>query len=166
MYYERVYRYAYRRLGDQPAAQNIASETFYRLLVAFQKGKAPQDGVLLWLYRVAHNLVIDDYRQSSKQPLPLLDEAWHTDDDLSPDKAVAAQIAQGQVRAALLELTLVQQQVIELKFMEGMSNEQVAKIMGKPVGTIKSLQHRALAALRRVLSARELPGAQKDLEQG
>jgi len=161
MYYEQVYRYAYRRLGDPEAAQNIASETFFRLLVAFQKGQNPQDGVLFWLYRVAHNLVIDDYRQSSKQPLPLLDEAWHSEDDLSPDKAVAAHIAQEQVRAALLELTLIQQQVIELKFMEGMSNEQVARIMKKSVGTIKSLQHRALAALHRILSAPEL----KDSEQ-
>ena len=56
-----------------------------------------------------------------------------------------------QVRAALSHLTPDQQQVITLKFLEGMSNKEVAEITGKPVGAVKSLQHRALAALQRQL---------------
>jgi len=151
-HYERVYKYAYRRLGDQEAAQSIASDAFYRLLVAFQNGKGPRDGVLLWLYRTAHNLVIDLYRQSSKQTLPL-DETLLSDKDPSPEEALVAQHEQEQLRLALRLLTSDQQQVIALKFMEGLENEQVAKIMQISVGAVKSLQHRALASLARILRA-------------
>ena len=151
-HYERVYKYAYRRLGDQEAAQSIASDAFYRLLVAFQNGKGPRDGVLLWLYRTAHNLVIDVYRQSSKQTLPL-DETLLSDKDPSPEEALVAQHEQEQLRLALRLLTPDQQQVIALKFMEGLENEQVAKIMQISVGAVKSLQHRALASLARILRA-------------
>jgi RNA polymerase sigma-70 factor (ECF subfamily) len=61
-------------------------------------------------------------------------------------------ISAAQVRIALQHLTTDQQQIIALKFLEGLSNEEVANVLGKPVGAIKSLQHRALAALQRQLT--------------
>jgi RNA polymerase sigma-70 factor, ECF subfamily len=152
MHYERIYRFAYRRLGDQEAAQSIASDAFYRLLVAFQNGNEPRDGVLLWLYRTAHNLVIDVYRQSSKQTLPL-DETLLSDKDPSAEEALVAQHEQELVRTGLRLLTPEQQQVLELKFMEGLKNEEVAEMMQISVGAVKSLQHRALASLARILRA-------------
>jgi RNA polymerase sigma-70 factor (ECF subfamily) len=161
-HYERVYQYAYRRLGDQEAAQSIASDAFYRLLVTFQDGKGPRDGVLLWLYRTAHNLVIDVYRQSSRQTLPL-DETLLSDKEPLPEEALVAQHEQEQVRLALRLLTPDQQQVIALKFMEGLKNEQVAKIMQTSVGAVKSLQHRALASLAKILDERREARAVKDL---
>jgi RNA polymerase sigma-70 factor (ECF subfamily) len=60
-------------------------------------------------------------------------------------------LSEAQVRAALRQLTPDQQQVIALKFLEGLSNQEVADVTGKPVGAVKSLQHRALAALGRQL---------------
>lgn len=162
-HYERVYQYAYRRLGDQEAAQSIASDAFYRLLVAFQNENGPRDGVLLWLYRTAHNLVIDVYRQSSRQTLPL-DETLLSDKEPSPEEALVAQHEHEQVRLALWLLTPDQQQVIALKFMEGLKNEQVAKIMQTSVGAVKSLQHRALASLAKILDERREARAVKDLK--
>jgi RNA polymerase sigma-70 factor, ECF subfamily len=151
-HYERIYRYAYRRLGDQEAAQSITSDAFYRLLVASQDGRGPREGVLLWLYRTAHNLVIDVYRQSPKQTLPL-DETLLSDKNPSPEEALVVLQEQEQVRAALWLLTPDQQQVVALKFMEGFENEEVAEMMEISVGAVKSLQHRALARLARILRA-------------
>jgi RNA polymerase sigma-70 factor (ECF subfamily) len=119
-------------------------------LNAFKDGKGPSDGVLYWLYRVAHNLVVDLYRQSDRDPLPLLDNVLSDPDPLPEDDLITDQ-QQARVRWALTQLTEEQQQVLELKFFEGMDNQQVAAIMQKTVGSIKSLQHRGLASLERVL---------------
>ena len=164
-HYEQIYCYVQRRLGNADSAQNIASECFCRLLQAYQDGRGPNDGVLYWLYRVAHNLVVDVYRQADRQPLPLY-EVVLSDKDPQPEEAVLQQQQQYRVRWALAQLTEDQQQVLSLKFFEGMDNEQVADIMHKSIGAVKSLQHRGLASLERFLeqaddlvSLREIPAA-------
>jgi len=150
MHYEQIYRYVYRRLSNKYRAENIASETFTRLLDAFKNGKGPSDGVLYWLYRVAHNLVVDLYRQSDREPLPLYEQVL-SDQDPHPEEGMLQVQEQARVRWALGQLTEDQQQVLELKFMEGLDNKQVAAILQKTVGSVKSLQHRGLASLERFL---------------
>ena len=157
-HYEQIYRYAYRRLSTKEQAQGVASECFCRMLDAYQKGKGPTDGVLYWLYRVAHNLVVDIYRQSDRQPLPLY-EGIVSENDPSPEEAAVLHQQQRRVRWALAQLTEDQQQVLGLKFFEGMDNQQVAEVMQKTVGSVKSLQHRGLASLERFLE-------QADAQQG
>jgi len=149
-HYEQIYRYAYRRLGNKDRAENVASETFYRLLNAFKKGQGPSDGVLYWLYRVANNLVIDLYRQSDRDPLPIYEQIL-SDADPQPEEGMLQVQEQARVRWALTKLTEDQQQVLELKFIEGFDNKQVAAILQKTVGSVKSLQHRGLASLERFL---------------
>jgi len=99
---------------------------------------------------VAHNLVVDHYRRSPpEEPVPI--------DNVKislPDKSVDTVLIQEKaayVRRALWKLTTLQQQVIVLRYLEGLNNEEVSEIMGKTVGTVKALQHRALASLRRIL---------------
>ncbi len=149
-HYEQIYSYVLRRIGKKDLAQNIASETFCRLLESYHKGKGPADGVLYWMYRVAHNLVVDVYRQSDRQPLPLYEEVL-SDKGPEPEKAVLQQQTNEHVRWALAQLTEDQQQVLALKFFEGMDNGQVAAIMQKTIGSVKSLQHRGLASMERFL---------------
>jgi len=150
MHYEQIYRYAFRRLGHKDGAEGIASETFYRLLDAYKNGKGPSDGILYWLYRVAHNLVVDVYRKSDRTPLPLMDQVL-SDPDALPEENLLQEQQGARVRWAMAQLTEEQQQVLELKFMEGLDNKQVAGILQKTIGAIKSLQHRALASLERFL---------------
>lgn len=69
-----------------------------------------------------------------------------------PVQFAETELQRSQVRRALLRLTEDQQEVLVLKFLEGMSNEEIARIMGKPQGAIKSLQHRGLNTLRTLLS--------------
>ena len=95
--------------------------------------------------------MVDFYRrQQHRQHLPLDEELASARDD--PAKTAEQRLSAAQVRAALRQLTADQQQVIALKFLEGLSNQEVAAILDKPVGAIKSLQHRAMAALQRQLA--------------
>ena len=114
-----------------------------------RNGSGPHDHLQAYLYRVAHNRTADLYRHCSLPPLPLDDELpWGEAD---PAEAAIERIEKAQVRAALARLTPEQRQVIVLKYLEGWENERVAQVLEKPVGTVKSLQHRAINALRRWL---------------
>ena len=84
-------------------------------------------------------------------PSASLDESLPDDEANRPDLAVQHRLTQECLTAALRHLTEEQRQVILLKFVENQSNAQVAALLGKPEGAVKSLQHRALAALRRAL---------------
>jgi len=137
-------------LGHQSTAQEIVADTFYRLLTALKNGNGPQKNLSAWLYRVAHNLVVDHYRRSPpEEPVPIESVQISQPDD-SAD-AVSRQEKAVYLRRALWKLTTLQQQVIVLKYLEGMNNEEVSEIMSKTVGSVKALQHRALASLRRIL---------------
>ncbi len=154
-YYQPLYRYIYRQVGDVDSARDLTSAVFQRFLQALKQGNGPDQYLQAWLYRTAHNVVIDHYRrQKYRQHLPLNEELLTTTDD--PVRLAEQQDLVRAMRAALRQLTFDQQQVIALKFLEGMSNYEVSQVLDKPVSAIKSLQHRALAALQRLLiSARE-----------
>jgi RNA polymerase sigma-70 factor (ECF subfamily) len=150
-YFERLYRYAYRLVGDVESAQDIASEALRRLLEVLREGRAPNH-LGAWLYRVAHNLAMDQHRQRPAGGVVSLEPDLDQVDEADTEAASEHQIAQEQVRAALAQLTPEQQNVVVLKFLEGYSNAEVGALMNKPEGAVKSLQHRALAALKRALT--------------
>ena len=147
IYSPRLYRYSVRLLGDDCAAEDCVSETFSRFLKALQAGKGPRDYLQAYLFRTAHNLVVDHYRRQS--PTEDLDEDLpqaETTESVAEDN-----LRQSRVRAALHKLTEDQQQVVALKFLEGWENEEIAHALHKPIGAVKSLQHRALAQLQKIL---------------
>jgi RNA polymerase sigma-70 factor (ECF subfamily) len=150
-YFERLYRYAYRFVGDVESAQDIASETLRRLLEALRDGRAPNH-LGAWLYRVAHNLAMDQHRLRPAEGIVSLESDLDQADDADTEADSEQRIAQEKVRVALAQLTPEQQNVVVLKFLEGYSNAEVGALMNKPEGAIKSLQHRALAALKRALT--------------
>jgi RNA polymerase sigma-70 factor (ECF subfamily) len=149
-----IYRYAYRRTGHIELAHDITAETFHRFLVALQHGNGPRVHLSAWLYRVAHNLIVDTYRRSPPQePVPLDDVDVADTSDHEEDLERREEIA--RARVALRRLTPLQQQVIALRFLEDMSLEDVALTIDRTVGAVKSLQHRALNSLRRILEERD-----------
>lgn len=150
-----LYGYIYRQVGEVETARDLTAEVFQRFLQALQQGTGPDQNLKAWLYRAAHNVVVDHYRrQQHRQHLPLHEELASAHDD--PAQQTERSLSAAHVRGALQQLTPDQQQVITLKFLEGLSNSEVAAIVQRPVGAVKSLQHRALAALQRQLApARE-----------
>lgn len=148
-YYERIYRYVYRFVGQVDASEDLTANVFLRLLDSLRGGNCPRSNLLAWLYRVAHNLVVDTFRRGASQEVELSD--WL--EGYEPDLAHIAEqsIRLERVRHAVLELTPAQQQVIMLKFVEGMDSSEVAVILEKTEGAVDALQHRALTALRDAL---------------
>lgn len=154
-YHLPLYRYIYRRVGDVDEARDLTADVFQRFLDAVQRGIGPQEHLRAWLYRAAHNAVVDCYRRRAhRRHLPLPDEDFIDDGD-DPDRAAESHLLADDVRGALGALTPDQQQVIALKFLAGFSNQETADTLDKPVGAVKALQHRALAALRRALQLPE-----------
>jgi RNA polymerase sigma-70 factor (ECF subfamily) len=152
-YSEKIYYYIYRYLGEARLAEDLTAEVFLKLLEAIKASKGPRTHLSAWLYRVAHNLVVDHFRRPQGESLPLEEELVAAPENVTV--AVEKKLAQQQLRAAISHLTSDQQQVIVLKFVEGLSNAEVGQVLGKTEGAVKSLQHRALAALQRIMEREE-----------
>jgi len=148
LYSPGLYRYAARFLGDPCVAEDCVAETFSRFLKSVHAGYGPKDYLKAYLYRIAHNWIVDYYRHA---PDVIKLEETHPGDGNSPEQEADRRIRQAQMRKALQQLTPDQQQVIAFKFLEDWKNEEIAQALKKPVGAVKSLQHRALARLKKVL---------------
>jgi RNA polymerase sigma-70 factor (ECF subfamily) len=149
-YFDQIYLYISYRLGDSDAAADLAGEVFLALVNALRKGKPPKTSISGWLYAVARN-VTADYIKKQVKTVPLLDELVADSPSLT-DQAHLAHLAP-TLRRAIGELTEDQQQVIVLRFGQGFNLAETAKFMDKSVGAIKALQHRALAALAKIMPA-------------
>jgi len=145
-----IFRYAYRLLGNQDMAEECVAETFSRFLHAVKAGKGPSDNVQAYLYRVAHNWVTDQYRRQPQAPLEL-DLDNHADHSSNPSTLVHQNLERERVRKALQKLPYEQQKVIELRFLDELPHEEVARFLGKSIDATRALQYRALTALRQLL---------------
>lgn len=144
-----IYAYAMRLMGDVDLAEDCVAETFSRFLLALRNGGGPSDHIKAYLYRMAHNWITDQYRR--RRPETSLDTELHAGSDAEPHIVAVQALEHQEVRHALALLTPDQRQVIALKYLEELDNAEIARSLHKPIGAVKSLQHRALAALRRIL---------------
>jgi RNA polymerase sigma-70 factor (ECF subfamily) len=149
-YYPEIYRFARYRLGDDVLAEDTASEVFVRLLEAVHNGRGPHTDLRGWLIGTTNNLVNDHYRKAYNRRIEELSEESLIDDTDPAGEAENKEIA-GDVHSAYLKLTAEQQEVIALRFGGSYSLEETAKLMGKTLNSIKSMQFRALGSLRRHL---------------
>jgi RNA polymerase sigma-70 factor (ECF subfamily) len=147
--YERIYRYVFRFVGQVEVAEDVTANVFMRLLDSLRGGNSPRTNLVAWLYRVAHNLVVDTFRRGAAQEVELAEWLEGYEPDLA--HMVEQSLKLEKVRRAVMELTPTQQQVIVLKFVEGLDSSEVAAILDKSEGAIDALQHRALTALRSAL---------------
>jgi len=149
--YPSVFRYIYYRVSDQETAEDLAADVFVRMVErigAYEQGGSP---LLAWLYTIARNLVTDHYRfQGQANSLPL-EESLVAGETIQPIQTAERRQEQDCLARALEYLTEEQRQVVLLKFVEGREIAEVAEVLGKNERAIRSLQHRALAALNRVI---------------
>lgn len=149
-YYQGIYNYTFYRVADDPLAEDLTAEVFVKALEAIDTFTFRGVPFSAWLYRIANNLVTDHFRRRPRNNhLPLEETQIATDDN--PNDMMERGFTQRELASALSMLTDEQQQVVILKFVDGLSNIEVAQVLGKTEGAIKSLQHRALASLGRVL---------------
>ena len=151
-YNEQVFRYVWARVYDRNSAEDLTGEVFTRMVANLPKYRSTKTPFLAWLYRIAHNLVIDHYRkEKNKRELPLDQVDKLVADKDNPAKTTEERLFFEQVKTALMELNPTRQEVIILRFLMELSLQEVAATLGKTVGAVKVAQHRGLKELREVL---------------
>lgn len=162
-YHARILAYIAWRLkspGSDGLAEDLAAETFLRAMEAIRKGKGPQqpDGnAAPWLFRIAHNLVIDEYRERTRRPPPLVwDDLWSAlDGEQSPLDVTISAEACALIDDAIARLDGLQSTVITMQG-EGYSIAEIGAEIGKTAGAAKALLFRARVQLDELLRMRGL----------
>lgn len=150
-HYERVARYIFVRLGDRQEAEDLASETFVRALGSLDRFEERGLPLEAWVFRIAHNLVVDQVRRRNRaERVPLDGIPIRSDADPEEDAEMSDQIE--RLRRAMAQLSPAQREVIGLRFFSGLSSEECAKVLGKKPGAVREMQSAAVKALRRALA--------------
>jgi RNA polymerase sigma-70 factor, ECF subfamily len=152
---ERVYRYIYFRVTDDATTEDLTSQVFLKAwenLDRYQIGSSP---FVAWLYTIARHLVIDFYR-TQKGSVPLDEVNALPAKEQSPAEEVELRFSLQAMRDGLQALTDDQQQVLILKYIAGLPNQNIAKLMNKREGAVRALQMRALQTLSRYMEEKEM----------
>ena len=151
-YFPKMYRYLYVRLGDRDVAEELAAEVFEQACRGVHRFQYRGVPIASWLYRVAHNVMVDWQRRQKRNPeVPVLGDFAGTD---QMDRVVV----RDELARALSALTRDQRQVLLLRQIEGHSAASAGALMGMKENAIRALEFRALASLRRVMSRGEREG--------
>jgi RNA polymerase sigma-70 factor (ECF subfamily) len=150
-YFDKIYRYISLKIGNRVESEDMTQQVFIKALHSISSFKWRGLPFSAWLFRIAHNQVVDYLRKKTRQPILSLNESITASDD-NPHKITEQKMNIEQLMLATKNLTSAQQEVIALRFASDLPISQVAKIMGKSEGAIKALQHSAIVALRKILN--------------
>lgn len=147
-YVTKIYRYVYYNVHNKERAEDITQEVFLKAWKAIGTCKGKEKTFSSWLYRIAHNLIIDKIRKSQKK---IAHEAELPEDVRDMSEGMEISLEQRDLLKVIDVLSPNQRQVILMKFIENMDNREIAETMGKSTGAIRILQMRALEVLRNTL---------------
>jgi RNA polymerase sigma-70 factor (ECF subfamily) len=144
------------RVTDEQTAEDLTAQVFTKAWEKLDHYKPSGAPFIAWLYTIARNIVIDFYR-TRKETVDLEDAVSIAHDGPQPEDQVALHFEVEELRIALQQLTADQQQVVVLKFINGLSTEEIAQQLGKRTGAIRALQMRALQSLARLMREETAP---------
>lgn len=148
-FFESIYRYVFFRV-NQDEVEDIVESVFIKAWVNLEKYEKRDFSFSSWLYKIAHNATIDHHRSHRK--IEQIDENIKDESEEAEPKKLAEQgILSKKVRDAVNELKEPYRQVVSLKFLNGLSNAEIAEILGEREGNIRVLQFRALKELKKQL---------------
>jgi len=149
--FDRIYRYIVLKIGDRTEAEDMTQQVFLQALKSISSYKWKGTPFSAWLYRIAHNQIVDYFRKKSRYATVDLDPRIQ---DRDPDPVTLAEkkMDAAELAEATRKLTRAQQEVIALRFSSDLPIAEVSRIMGKSEGAIKALQHSAIRALRKVMT--------------
>ena len=169
LYYPKVYNYGLIQLRDVQAAEDLASDVMLRVLESIPRYQSRGVPFSAWVFRIARNRLVDIRRRSHRRREVALQESLVTtvSAGTSTHQAVEKAIDFGEVCFALGRLTEAQEQVIVLRFLKDLDVATVARTLGRSESAVKSIQFRALTALRRMVqtdgSSADTPALPADL---
>ena len=166
LYFDRIYRYVYFKMRDPVEAEDVTGEVFLKMLESIHSFKWQGFPFSSWLFRIAHNMVVDHFRRKGKRPTVPLDDvspatgAYSWDVDGYIDRKLTLQ----EVHDAMDDLTDLQREVISLRFAGELSVAETAEAVGRKPNAVKALQHAGLKKLRNLMP--EEPSLAGALRQG
>ena len=152
IHFARIYSYLHMSVGNRHDAEDLTTQTFLKMLESIKRFRWQSAPFSAWLFRIAHNLAMDHFRASRRwQPE---EEVPEPPGETEPSAELAAfqSIGRQSMLELIEDLSQEQKQVLTLKFVFNLPNGEVATILGKTEGAIKSLQHRALVSLQKQIS--------------
>jgi len=160
-YVEKIYKYIFYKVGNAVEAEDLCEQVFLKAWEAIGRYTWCGYPFSSWLYRLAHNLVVDHYR-TRRESVPLHEVLTTSSEPEDPQDSLLQTLDAAELSDAISQLTDDQRQVISLKFIEGYENAEIAQMLNKKEGAIRALQYRALRSLLSILEAEEV----KKLEFG
>ena len=152
--FDQIMRYVASRVSNFADAEDLAGEVFVKATASIDKFKEQGAPIQAWLFKIAHNLVIDYQRRRKKiQFVPI--EGMQAADNQDVAKLAEGMVEYQRVIKVLDKLTDDQRRVIELRFLGELTSEETAKVMGKKSGTIRQVQMVALEKIRKLLAQEE-----------
>jgi len=156
LYLPSVYKFLFYRVGSKTQTEDMTAEVFLRALRKMQDFTWTGADFGAWLMRIARNLVLDEAK-SSRARLEVLGDEMPEDaagENAPAEAAAIEKFTNVEVYKAIKRLRPDQQEVITLRFLHGLGVQDVAKLMNKKEGTVRTLQFRGLKALEKILVAR------------
>lgn len=156
LYNNRIYRFILFKISNKEEAQDLVSETFLRAWQHINQDK-PITNLNAFLYTIARNLIIDHYRKQAKfesvspEILKFIPETGTVGTTEEIIKGIDVQGDVKKISGALLKISEQYSEIIVLRFIDGLSTDEIAEIIGCSKGNVRVLQHRALTALRKEL---------------
>lgn len=155
-YADSLGRYLSSLLGDRARAEDLTQEVFLRAW-RHREGFIDQGKVRAYLFRIADRLAIDEHRQRTRRPLRTMPTDVVETGRATPEQEAIREEQRALLQSALAELSPAQTRVLMLRYFGELSFEEIAEIVGCPVGTALSHAHRGLESLRRIFASSRLP---------
>ncbi|MFO8101475.1 MAG: sigma-70 family RNA polymerase sigma factor [Dehalococcoidia bacterium] len=149
--YSKVARYMFVRIGDQQEAEDLASETFVKALKSLDSYTDRGMPMEAWIFRIAHNLLVDHLRKVSRRQTVNLDETLIRAAD-DPEESAETDIEMERLSKALEELSPAHREIIALRFFSGFTSAECGRILGKKPGAVREMQSAAIKLLRQSLN--------------
>jgi len=152
LHFDRIYSYLHMSVGNRHDAEDLTTQTFLKMLESITRFRWQSAPFSAWLFRIAHNLAMDHFRATRRwQPEEEVPEpAGETEP--SAEAAAFQSLGRQSMLDLIEDLSEEQKQVLTLKFVFNLPNAEVATVLGKTEGAIKSLQHRALVSLQKQMN--------------
>jgi RNA polymerase sigma-70 factor (ECF subfamily) len=149
-YYDKISHYASVHIGNRTDAEDIAGDVFLKALESLGSYKKRGIPMQAWLFRIAHNLVVDYLRKMSKRKTVDIDSVTVRSNE-SPEAIAEVNIEVERVKKAMEQLTREQREVLSLRFFGELTSKETAAIMGKSDGAVREMQRAATSKLRMLL---------------
>ena len=147
-YFPPLYQFIRLRIADREDARDLAADVFIDFFSALQRRKAPTTSLRAWLFRVARNKLYDHYGKKRQFSTQTLEEWVPAEHESGPEARFMSAARADRVRGVLGALPVDQQEVLLLRFGQGLNLEETADLMDKSISAVKSLQFRAVSTLR------------------